>query len=454
MTDRKDISVPRRALNRRQLLAGGSALLALSLLPGRALAQVQSFAAGLLSSAEGGVAAKVAAGTDIPAATVRLGIMPFGDHSILSIGIGKGFYRDVGVKVMPEPMGEVVQVPDVVPRLSSGMLDITTWYTALKVGALAQTPNLTMIGFHDVYIGTYVLAAPWTNAKKVTEFEAEGKTFAEAMAETAKQMVGKRLAFANDGAHRDFFNTVFQTGGLSIDDIEFQAIPDNQQVQLANSKRLDFASPSGAAQTVELMNQGWYSIVGTEELLKGLPKGDQRAVATIGNTGPACSLEYLGGNYDTVLRCMSVQFRIIDQIRTNADEVLEIQAPYLRAVAGTSTTAADLKIIMSTLDPLFTFEEQADFWINETSPWYYKNVIAPQLEAAKTGGLIPADMNVTPDDVTVGAGIYKDLVALKAAYDALLPKADASTEPVKAAAVQYANRNYLDAYRMLKAATA
>jgi ABC-type nitrate/sulfonate/bicarbonate transport system substrate-binding protein len=267
-----DHRTPRRALSRREALAGSGALLAATLLARSALATVQSLAASLLSSASGGVAAKVSAGSAIPASTVHLGIMPFGDHSILSIGIHEKYFDDVGIKIEPAPMGEVVQVSDAVPRLSTGQLDITTWYTALKVGALAQTPNLTMIGFHDVYIGTYVLAAPWTKAKKVTEFMAEGKTFPEAMAATATQLTGKNVAFANDGAHRDFFNTVFQIGGLSVDSVQFQAIPDNQQVQLANSKRLDFASPSGAAQTVELMNQGWDRGTG-EEPAQGRSKG-------------------------------------------------------------------------------------------------------------------------------------------------------------------------------------
>jgi ABC-type nitrate/sulfonate/bicarbonate transport system substrate-binding protein len=442
----------RRALSRREALAGGGTALAAALLPRSALASVQSLAAGLLSSAAGGVAAKVSAGSTIPAATLRLGIMPFGDHSILSIGIHEKYYDDVGIKIEPAPMGEVVQVFDAVPRLSTGQLDITTWYTALKVGALAQTPNLTMIGFHDVYIGTYVLAAPWTKAKTVAEFLAEGKAFPEAMAATASQMTGKNVAFANGGAHRDFFNTVFQIGGLSVDTVQFQAIPDNQQVQLANSKRLDFASPSGAAQTVELMKQGWYSIVGTEELVKNLPKGDLRGVATIGNTGPGSSLDYVEKNYETVLRHMSVQFRIIDAIKNDPDRTLAIDAPFLQAAAGTSTIGADLKVIMSTLDPLFSFEEQKQFWLDESSPWYYKSVLVPQIAAAKARGLIPPDSNYAPDDVTVGAGIYKDLVELKRLCDELMPKAPQSNDAVKSAIVQYKNRNYLDAYRMLKAA--
>lgn len=451
----KDVLLSRlpHDLSRRQILRGATALAAFSLLPGKVFAADTALAGGRLASAEGGIGAAVSAGADIPAATVRLGIMPYGDHSILVIGIQKGFYKDVGIAITPEPLGESVQANDAVARLGGNSLDITTWYSASKVAVMAQTSNMVMVGFHDVYIGTYILAAPWMKAKKIQEFVEEGHAFPEAMKLTVQQLIGKQVALANDGAHRDFFSTVFAVGEVGLDQVELQAIADNQQVQLANSQRLDFASPSGAAQTVELMNQGWYSIVGTEQLLEGLPPGDPRAVATIGNTGPASTLEYINANYETVLRFVSVQFRIIDEIRNNPSEALAIQAPYLQAAAGTSTTADDLKTILNTLDPLYSFEEQAKFWADKESPYYYATVLTPQIEAAKSGGLIPADAAATPDDVTVGAGIYRDLLALKTAYDELLPTAKGDAAALEAAAKQYANRNYLDAYRLLKAAT-
>jgi len=446
----------RTRVSRRYVLGAGTALAGMAMFPFRALA-ASPLAAGKLSAMSGGVAAGVSPGGAIPAATFKLGIEPYGDHSILVIGIRKNFYKDVGLTIEPTPLGESVQGPDVVPRLATGMLDAVTWYAPLKVAAAAQTPNITMLGFHDIYIGTYILAAPWTKAKKVTEFQAGGKSFAEAMNLAATQMVGKRVALANDGAHRDFFGTVFKLGGVGMDQVDLQALPDNEQVQLANSQRLDFASPSGAAQTVQLMNQGWYSVVGTEQLLAGLPKGDQRAVATIGNTGPACTLDFIDKNYEMALRFVSVQHRIVDAIKSDPEGALGVQAPYLQAAAGTNTSAKDLGTIMSTLDPLFTFEDQAKFWTDEKSIFYYKSVLQPQIDAAKAGGLIPADTEITPDDITVGAGVYRDMVALKALYDGMAPKAGGlsgdKAEMAKAAAAQYKNRNYLDAYRMLKTAT-
>jgi ABC-type nitrate/sulfonate/bicarbonate transport system substrate-binding protein len=443
MTDHIVDSVATSELSRRKvlMLLGGS-LLSLAIVPRRSLAASTGFTA--------------SAGGDIPAATVRLGIEPYGDHSTLVIGIRQGFFKDVGIDIEPQPLGESTQLADVVPRLASGSLDIVTWYGPIKVAALANTSNLTMLGFVDVYIGTYILAAPWTKAKPVNDFVSQGKPFSEAVTLAIDQMKGKRVALANDGAHRDFFNTVFALGGIKTSDVSLQALEDNEQVQLANSGRLDYASPSGAAQTVQLMNQGWYRLVGTEDLLNGLPAGDPRAVATIGDTGPACTRDFLDKHYETVLRFMSVMFRVIDQVKADPTKALGYEAPYLRSVAGTNTTPEDLGKIMKTLDPLIAFEEQTRFWTDTSSPYYYKNVYTPQIEAAKRGGIIPSGVSATADDVTVGARVYNDLVGLKNSYDLLLPKAGSVSEGARStianAATQYQNRNYLDAYRLLKSA--
>ncbi len=420
----------------------GSTLLGLAVIPRVSLAGTGGFTP--------------SAGADLPTVTVKTGIEPYGDHSTLVIGMRQGFFKDVGIDIQPQPLGESTQLADVVPRLSSGSLDIVTWYGPIKVASLPHTKNLTMLGFVDAYIGTYILAAPWTKAKPVSELASQGKPFTETMPAAVAQMKGKRVALANDGAHRDFFNTVFALGGLKTSDVALQALGDNEQVQLANSERLDYASPSGAAQTVQLMNQGWYRLVGTEDLLSGLPPGDPRAVATIGNTGPACTLEYLEKNYETVLRFMSVMFRIIDQVKADPAKALSYEAPYLRSVAGTNTTPEDLGKIMKTLDPLVSFEDQTRFWTDTASPYHYKNVYGPQIAAAARGGLIPTGTKATPDDVTVGTRIYNDLTGLKNGYDSLVSKAESAPESARTlvanAATQYGNRNYLDAYRMLKAA--
>jgi hypothetical protein len=70
--------------------------------------------------------------------------------------------------------------------------------------------------------------------------------------------------------------------------------------------------------------------------------------------------------------------------------------------------------------------------------------------------VIPKGKTFRPDDAIVGKQYYDELVTLKAAYDALVSKASglsgAKATLAAKAKTQYAHRNYLDAYRLLKGA--
>lgn len=394
--------------------------------------------------------------TTIPQTTVRLGIEPFADHSIYVIGIREGYYKDVGINISPSPLGEIVQVDQVVPRFLSNSLDIIGWYGPLKLSSLPATPGYKMFAFNDIYLGTELLASPSTKAKTVDSFLKQGVSFSEAMRKTMAQLAGKTVALANDGAHRAFFNIIFELGSLRTSAVKLLSISDNEMVSLASGGKLDYASPSGAAQEVELIDQGWYSLVGTKELLAGLPPGDPRAVSTIGDTGPACGAEYFAKEYDTVLRFTSVDFRIIDQIKVAPKKSLAYEVPYLDSAAGVKTNAQALEVIFSQLDPMIDFQEAAKYWLEPKNPYYYANIYGPQIATAKAGGVLPKDSHFTPDDMFEGAKVYRDLVTLKDNYEKLVPRAAGLSGGQKtiaeAAAVQYANRNYFDAYRMLKAA--
>src|SRR5690349_3432044 len=62
------------------------------------------------SSSSTGSASKTAgsldvkAGTDIPKATVRYGLLPYGDNSMPVIGMQEGWFEDVGITVQPQPV--------------------------------------------------------------------------------------------------------------------------------------------------------------------------------------------------------------------------------------------------------------------------------------------------------------------------------------------------------------
>jgi ABC-type nitrate/sulfonate/bicarbonate transport system substrate-binding protein len=364
-----------------------------------------------------------------------------------------GWFKDVGIDIQPQPDGVEVTPDNVVQKMVTGAADVATFYGPGKIANLAKAPQLKMFGFSDTYLGNYLLAAPDSGAKPVSELVKAGTPFDEAIKQAMAPVKGTSVAFTNTGQHRDFLEGIFTLGGLKLTDVKPIATNDARILGLAKGGKVKFTSPEGAAQNVELLNEGWFPLVSTGDLLDGLPPGDPRSVSSIGHEGPAATEGWLKANHDTALRFLSVQFRIFDAITKDPEKYLAFQTPYLSARSGVKVTVPELKTILSINDPLVGFEDQTEFWTKVDGPRSYQSVYKAQIASAQKAGIIPKDKQFTPDDAIVGKQYYDELVALKKAYDDLLPKAGSGDAALVAKAkTQYENRNYLDAYRLLKAA--
>jgi ABC-type nitrate/sulfonate/bicarbonate transport system substrate-binding protein len=395
----------------------------------------------------------VTAGTAIPAATVRFGMQPFADNTIYTIGIRKGFFKDVGITVTPQPLGEVTQPEDVVPRLLNNQTDINSAYAPGLIQTMTRTPGLRMIAFADTSLSQNILAAPSTHAKGVDDFMKQGQSFAQAMRSTMAQLKGKRVTLDQTGQLRAYYNVAFQLGGISFGDAKIQPLADTKQVELAKAGKVDFASPGGNAQQIELMNLGFKSVIGAADLVKYLPAGDPRADNTIGEAGLAAMDSYYKAHKDTVLRFVSVMFRTIDALETDPKGAISLQLPFLQSAAGVSVNVNDLADIYKRLDPFIPFNQQTSFWTDTTSPYYYESLYGAQIKAAQAGGVLPKGASISADQL-LNADVYRTLASLKVQYDALKAKGNVKNASIAAKAQSlYDDYDYLDAVRFLKAAT-
>src|SRR5829696_3640098 len=353
---------------------------------------------------------KVEPGTDIPKATVRYGLLPYGDNSMPVIGMRNGWFEEVGITVQPQPLGSKVQDAQVVPKLVNDEIDMINWDGTVIIQTMTKAPDLKMVGFTDTYLGIYILAAPDSGAQTVKELVDGGTEFSEAMQTVMQQLVGKRVTLDNTGYHKTFFNTIFKLGEVDPSEFELTTIDDAKMVQLAKAGDTDFCSPAGAAQNVELLKIGWFPIVGVEDLLNGLPPADPQAVATMDHIGPALNQKFYEENRETVLRAMSVNFRIVDAIVNDPDNTLPVQLPYLESVTGGSYTLDDIKLIYEKIDPPTVFEDQGKFWTDTDSPQYYANVYDPQIESLQEGGVLPKEADLDASQVFLGTEVYQDML--------------------------------------------
>ncbi len=414
--------------------------------------------AGAASGGGGGVFAdfEPSPGTDIPKQQVRFAMTPYGDQTVDYIGMKKGYYEDVGITLTPES-GEVIMDDQVIPRMLNDQIEIAPYAMSLAVQGVAAAPDVKMIQHNDIYVGNMLLVSPASGAKTVKEFVDEGQPFEEAVESTIQQLKGNRVALSDTGANREFFNTVLKMGGLTPDDIDLDVMGDTAQVQLARNGDLDFAFTNGAGQVSSMLNMGFKRGIGAIDLLEGLPPGDPRAATGISDSGVGARQPWVEDNLETVLRYVSVRYRLIDEIQKSPDESLSVLLPFLNSAADLDLSLDQLKAIFTDLYSMIDFERQADWWVNKDSQFYVETVYTPHIEAAKAGGVIPQDSDVTVDDLTIAGELWKILDDLRGRYEQM--QADAGNlsgkqaELAKQAETFAQHRNYLDAYRFMRAAT-
>lgn len=406
---------------------------------------------------EGKSSAKVDPG--VPKVNVRFGMQPFGDHTIFVTGMTKGWFNEVGINIEPQPLGRDVPPGKAAQELVTGQLDMVSEYTPLAIQYMSQLPDIKVIGWNDINFGTFVFANPDLKLEGLQERLDSGESLEEAMKKIGDEMRGKRYAIEASGFHRIFYNTVAELGQFKLNsDVELSVLEDPQIVQQALGNKLDFASPAGVAQMVQLFQAGWTPLVDLKTLVEQLPP--EESAPMLGNTGWQTTEKYLNENHDTVLRFASVVFRIIDSVLKDPEGTLPDQTTYLERVTGTDIGVAGLTKVLTEIDPLTPFDEQAGYWTDKSSRFYFKKLYEPQIKAAQEGGVLPKGKQFKAEDLIVAGKYYEELVALKDEYDKLVNEVDEgslsgeSKELAEAAAKQYAAFNYLDAVRLLKEASA
>lgn len=404
---------------------------------------------------------KIRAGSDIPKSNINIGLAPFGDHVVLAVGMAKGWFDELGITVKPKNFS-IIQFDQVVPLITNNDYQITSQYGPTNINDMANAPDVRMFGFVDIYSGVYVLAPPGSHHKQLSKLLSGGASFKDAIKEAADQLRGAKVSIDKAGTRRPFFNLVLQLSGLSVDDLQkLYAIDDSQMLLMANGGKLDFVIPQGGTQTAKLLNDGWYPIIADPDIVEHLPTGDKRAVEGLGSSGLATSTDYYVKNPDAIYRVTGIMFRCIDAIKADVknktDDALKIILPVLTSAAALDIDTEVLRTIYEQVDPMKDFEEQRDFWVNESSPYYYEHVYGPQIETLEKAGVLHSNKKLTPDDAFLAPQVYKQMAKFKADYESMAKSSSRLSGQAKKVAEEakrhYKNRNYLDAYRFMAEAT-
>src|SRR6185437_6239253 len=169
---------------------------------------------GASRAADAYVPAPAEAGTAIPEATVRVGLRPYADGSFPIIGIKKGFFSDVGIKISP-PDGPAVTEDTTNSLLMRGDIDVVHGYPPNSLPTYQTTDAIKQIMFHDVIVAGCILANPKLGLKGIKEYMAEGMDFNKAIAAAVGPLQGKSLASPPVANERLFEETISKLSGVT-----------------------------------------------------------------------------------------------------------------------------------------------------------------------------------------------------------------------------------------------
>jgi hypothetical protein len=396
------------------------------------------------------------AGTDVPKATIKFGMRPYADNTFYYIGMKKGWFDDVGISFDPAPYGLKANDSNVLTLMLNGQLDLISEYCPLFLPTYKDSTLLKCVGFTDNNEAFAILANPALKLKTIKDYMGQGMKFDAALKATLAPLVGKTLVGAPELSARPFEEGLSKLSGLKWN---LQVLDDSKSLVLAKAGRENFVNPEGAPITYTLRQAGWTDLVDIGDLVKYGPGGaDSPLEGLIDVVGVAANGDYVNKNQNTVLRFMSVVWRIFDQTAKDPS-LFDLQAPYLNSFAGTDLDGKGVASTVNLLDPFSPFSEGKSYYDDPTNLVYYKSVWGAIIADLESHGIMPKG-KVTPDDVVWGGPIWHQMVDYKTKTDALLSKLGSATLSADKQALLdkaktfYADFDFLDSYRLARAASA
>ncbi len=398
--------------------------------------------------------------------TVNAVLLPYFDHSQASIGLAKGYFKDVGITFAPDGQGMMLSSADQsVPVMAAGNHEIMSFVPQGLMPAVASLPKTLQFTIGDLFLGYALMAQPDAGYKTFREYVAEGASAEDAFRMTVEQMRGKRFAFPAEAAIKGFIDLSLSKAGLTLEDMETTVAPDANTTRLMQAGRADF-QVGGVPSRLTLEVAGFLPILTSGDLAgNAAPSADSEELRAVVYGGWHATEEWINDNRDIALRLASVSFRINQLINDDPVAALEIHVPFLNSAAGTTFDVDTGRVVYSSLDPFLTFEMQKDIFDNPDNSLSVEYVVGSAVNLHEELGTW-AEGEYTWEDFVVAHDIYHEMEALKAETESTIAEVKAALEGlddekrgmveqwVAKAEEHYGYFNYLDSAAFAKHALA
>jgi ABC-type nitrate/sulfonate/bicarbonate transport system substrate-binding protein len=392
-----------------------------------------------------------AAATEIPTTSVRFAHEPYFDHTQASIGLEKGWFKDVGITIEPDGKGVVPQADQVAGFIASDRVDVASGSAQLLMPSVGKLPPVKLFTLADLFKG-YALMGP-ENAQTYQKLVAGGADPETALKQAVEQMRGKRFCFPSEAAIKGFIMQVVRVGGLKLDDMDTTVAPDSQTTSLMQGNRCDF-QVGGVPSRLTLQLAGFKPVVTSGDLAENAkPSADSAELQAVFNDGWVATDEWLDGNAETALRLLSVSLRINQFIHDDPKAASEIHTKFLNSVAGTDFPV-DLapKVVYPSLDPFLTFAQQQKTCTDDGDPLNPKYLIGSSIKLYESQGVFKPGQYAV-EDFSRACELVARMADLKREATAALKQLDGSSSQLaQQAQAQFDAFNYLDALKLAKGA--
>jgi hypothetical protein len=394
-------------------------------------------------------------GADIPMADVKFAMRPYADNTFYLIAMKKGWFKDVGINIVPPPYGLKVTDTDVIALLLNGQVEISTEFIPLLLPSYKSAKTLKCIAFTDNFLGMAILADPNLHLKSFKDYIAQGMSFEQAVRQALLPLQGKTLVGAPELSDRPFEEEAAKFGKVQW---RLQVLDDSKSLVLAKAGREDFVNPEGAPIVYTLEQAGWTDLLDNGDLYKYGPAGvDSPIEPLVAIVGIASNSDYVNSHQNTVLRFLSVVWRTIAETKKDPS-LFNLQAPYLNSVAGTSLDGKGVESTVETLDPLSSFEYNTTYFDDASNVLYFKNAWTAIIKDYANHGIIPEGA-VTPERIIWAAAIWHQMQEYRDKADVMIKALEAKSLNSEGQSLLFKAKQYfqtydfLDAFRLASAAS-
>ena len=307
------------------------------------------------------------------------------DHTHIVIPVSKGWHKDVGLTVTPEPYGSSVGADKIVAGLTSGSFDIMSGSTVFSLAGYGTNSNYRDFGHGDIFQGFGFMIDPQGSYKTIDQFIGEGLDPQAAITATMSQFKGKTLSTLNEGGILGFITIALESAGLTLDDLGTVIKYDTDSKIMADliSGRSDFAVGSAPGR-VSMTLEGFVPAITSLHISKyAEPTPNSKALRSIFHDGWATTPEYYAANHDTIFRFMSMIYRTLRLMVDHPEETIPIHADYVNSIMGSSLTPEDTVVIYEELDPFVAFEDQAVWYedrYKDSNAQHLSNVLGSHIK--------------------------------------------------------------------------